>query len=889
METSEIRRRFLKYFEDRGHTVVPSAPLPASDPNLLFVPAGMAQFVPYFVGQQTPPFPRATSVQKCVRTLDIEEVGKTTRHGTFFQMNGNFSFGDYFKDKAIEYAWDLVTRSQADGGYGFDESVLYASVYYEDDEAIDIWKRVAGLPDDRIVRLGMKDNFWSMGVPGPCGPCSEILIDRGPEFGADRDWEAGDRYLEFWNLVFMQNFRGEGPGKEGYPILGELPKKNIDTGLGLERVAFLLQGVDNMYEIDEVFPVIEKASELTGRKYGADHVDDIRFRVVADHVRSALMIIGDGVTPGNEQRGYVLRRLLRRAVRSMRLLGYEDPSLVELLPTSLERMKKSYPELERDFGRISQIAYAEEEAFRRTLTTGTSIFDLAVRNTKDGGGQSLAGTQAFQLHDTYGFPIDLTIEMAAEQGLQVDTEGFKTLMTEQRERAKADARAKKLGHADTSGYRELREKGVTEFTGYQELATDSQVRGVLREGSVVPAAEQGDTVEVVLEKTPFYAESGGQIADEGLIVADGVKLQVLDVQRPVKGLIVHRVEVLEGVLQPGLDVHAQVDHEWRVEACQAHSGTHVVHAALRQVLGPTALQSGSYNKPGYLRLDFAWSSALDQATRSEIEEVANLAVRQDLPVSAQYMPLPEAREFGALALFGETYDEEVRVVEIGGPWSRELCGGTHVKHSSQVGALTMTSESSVGAGVRRLEAFVGMEALHYLGKERALLRLLSESLKARPEELPAKVADLAERLRAAEKELEKVRAGQVLAAAAGLAAGPKDVFGVAYVGHRAPDGVNGGDLRKLALDVRGRMPADRPAAVTVVSVNDGKPAVVVALNDTAREWGLKAGDLVRVAAEHLGGRGGGKDDVAQGGGTNPAGVDQALAAVEHAIGQLVTG
>jgi alanyl-tRNA synthetase len=889
METSEIRRRFLKYFEDRGHTVVPSAPLPASDPNLLFVPAGMAQFVPYFVGQQTPPFPRATSVQKCVRTLDIEEVGKTTRHGTFFQMNGNFSFGDYFKDKAIEYAWDLVTRSQADGGYGFDESVLYASVYYEDDEAIDIWKRVAGLPDDRIVRLGMKDNFWSMGVPGPCGPCSEILIDRGPEFGADRDWEAGDRYLEFWNLVFMQNFRGEGPGKEGYPILGELPKKNIDTGLGLERVAFLLQGVDNMYEIDEVFPVIEKASELTGRKYGADHVDDIRFRVVADHVRSALMIIGDGVTPGNEQRGYVLRRLLRRAVRSMRLLGYEDPSLVELLPTSLERMKKSYPELERDFGRISQIAYAEEEAFRRTLTTGTSIFDLAVRNTKDGGGQSLAGTQAFQLHDTYGFPIDLTIEMAAEQGLQVDTEGFKTLMTEQRERAKADARAKKLGHADTSGYRELREKGVTEFTGYQELATDSQVRGVLREGSIVPAAEQGDTVEVVLEKTPFYAESGGQIADEGLIVADGVKLQVLDVQRPVKGLIVHRVEVLEGVLQPGLDVHAQVDHEWRVEACQAHSGTHVVHAALRQVLGPTALQSGSYNKPGYLRLDFAWSSALDQATRSEIEEVANLAVRQDLPVSAQYMPLPEAREFGALALFGETYDEEVRVVEIGGPWSRELCGGTHVKHSSQVGALTMTSESSVGAGVRRLEAFVGMEALHYLGKERALLRLLSESLKARPEELPAKVADLAERLRAAEKELEKVRAGQVLAAAAGLAAGPKDVFGVAYVGHRAPDGVNGGDLRKLALGVRGRMPADRPAAVTVLSVNDGKPAVVVALNDTAREWGLKAGDLVRVAAEHLGGRGGGKDDVAQGGGTNPAGVDQALAAVEHAIGQLVTG
>ena len=889
METSEIRRRFLQYFEDRGHTVVPSAPLPSPDPNLLFNVAGMAQFVPYFVGQQTPPYARATSVQKCVRTLDIDEVGKTTRHGTFFQMNGNFSFGDYFKDKAIEYAWDLVTRSQRDGGYGFDESVLYASVYYDDDEAIELWKRIAGLPDDRIVRLGMKDNFWSMGIPGPCGPCSEILIDRGPEFGADRDWEAGDRYLEFWNLVFMQNIRGEGGGKDGYEILGELPKKNIDTGLGLERVAYLLQGVDNMYEIDEIYPVIERASDLSGRKYGVEHVDDVRFRVVADHVRSALMLIGDGVTPGNEQGGYVLRRLLRRAIRSMRLLGYEDPSLVELLPVSLEQMKKSYPELEADFGRISQVAYAEEEAFRRTLTAGTSIFDVAVRETKSGGAHQLEGAKAFQLHDTYGFPIDLTIEMAAEQGLQVDTEGFKALMKEQRERAKADARAKKAGHADTSGYRELREKGVTEFTGYQELATDSQVRGLLKEGVVAPAAEQGETVEVVLEKTPFYAESGGQIADEGLIVADGVKLNVLDVQRPVKGLIVHKVEVLEGVLQPGQDVHAEVNHEWRVSACQAHSGTHVVHAALRQVLGPNALQSGSYNKPGYLRLDFAWSSALDQATRSEIEEVANLAVRKDLPVSAQYMTLPEARDWGALALFGETYDEQVRVVEIGGPWSRELCGGTHVKHSSQVGALTVTGESSVGAGVRRIEAFVGLEALHYLGRERALVRLLSENLKTRPEELPAKVADLSERLRAAEKELERMRASQVLAAAAELASNPRDVFGVQYVGHRAPDGVNGGDLRKLALDVRGRMPSDKPAVVAVLSVNDGKPGVVVALNDTAREWRLKAGDLVRVAAEKLGGRGGGKDDVAQGGGTDPAGSDEALAAVEHTVGQLVTG
>src|SRR3954447_2796263 len=479
METSEIRRRFLQYFEDRGHTVVPSAPLPSPDPNLLFNVAGMAQFVPYFVGQQTPPYARATSVQKCVRTLDIDEVGKTTRHGTFFQMNGNFSFGDYFKEKAIEYAWELVTKPQHEGGYGFDESVLYASVYYDDDEAIDLWKRVAGLPDDRIVRLGMKDNFWSMGIPGPCGPCSEILIDRGPEFGADRDWEAGDRYMEFWNLVFMQNIRGEGPGKEGYPIIGELPAKNIDTGMGLERVAYLLQGRDNIYEIDEIFPVIQRAEELSGRRYGAGgadgHEDDVRFRVVSDHVRSGMMLIGDGVTPGNEGRGYVLRRLLRRAVRSMRLLGVEDRILPELLPVSRDKMALSYPEVASDWERISTIAYAEEDAFRQTLRTGTTIFDLAAQEVKAHGQTQLSGSKAFALHDTYGFPIDLTLEMAAEQGLAVDEEGFRRLMNEQRERAKADAKAKKGQHTDARAYREVSDSmgRPVEFTGYSEVVSEA--------------------------------------------------------------------------------------------------------------------------------------------------------------------------------------------------------------------------------------------------------------------------------------------------------------------------------------------------------------------------------------------------------------------------------
>ncbi|MGZ8736766.1 MAG: alanine--tRNA ligase, partial [Nocardioides sp.] len=459
MDTAEVRRRFIAHFEARGHQVVPSASLLLDDPNLLFVNAGMVPFKPYFLGQETPAYKRAVSVQKCVRTLDIEEVGKTTRHGTFFQMNGNFSFGDYFKEVAIELAWELVTRSHADGGYGIDESKLYASVYQDDDEAVHFWKKVAGLPDDRIIRLGKKDNYWSMGVPGPGGPCSEILIDRGPEFGADRDWDAGDRYLEFWNLVFMQEELSAVRSKEDFDVRGPLPSKNIDTGMGLERVACLLQGVDNLYEIDEVYPVLERAADLAGKRYGASgdphDVDDVRLRIVADHVRSALMLINDGVSPGNEQRGYVLRRLLRRTVRSMRLLGVEDPVLPELLPISRDAMAPSYPELVTGFGRISSLAYAEEETFRATLRSGTAILDTAVQETKARGGTALSAERAFSLHDTYGFPIDLTLEMAAEQGLTVDEPGFRRLMLEQRERAQADSRAKKLGHADLSAYREV--------------------------------------------------------------------------------------------------------------------------------------------------------------------------------------------------------------------------------------------------------------------------------------------------------------------------------------------------------------------------------------------------------------------------------------------------
>ncbi|WP_353507857.1 alanine--tRNA ligase [Intrasporangium sp.] len=887
METAEIRRRWLAFFESRGHSVVPSAPLVHDDPNLLFVNAGMVPFKPYFLGQETPPFTRATSVQKCVRTLDIEEVGKTTRHGTFFQMNGNFSFGDYFKEGAIELAWELVTRPQHDGGYGFDEKDLYASVYHEDDEAIALWKRVAGLPDDRIVRLGKKDNYWNMGVAGPGGPCSEILIDRGPEFGADRDWEAGDRYLEFWNLVFMQDDLSAVRAKDDFDIAGPLPKRNIDTGMGLERVAYLLQGVDNLYEIDEVFPVIAAAEELSGRRYGADLEDDIRFRVVADHVRSALMLIGDGVTPGNEGRGYVLRRLIRRAVRSMRLLGVDVPTLEHLLPVSKDQMRASYPELETGFARISQVAYAEEDAFHRTLSAGTTILDVAVARAKSSGSGTLGGTEAFQLHDTYGFPIDLTLEMAAEQGLNVDEAGFRRLMAEQRDRAKADAKAKKMTHGDVSVYRRLADQlgREVEFTGYDEVVSEARVRGLIHEGELVESVSAGDEVEIVLDRTPLYAEAGGQLADHGRIrLAGGALIEVRDVQKPVNGLIVHRATVLEGEAVTGVEAEAAVDVARRRSVSRAHTATHMVHQALREELGDTATQAGSENSPGRLRFDFKAQSSVPHEAMADIEAKVNAVLLDDLPVMADVMSLDEARRMGALALFGEKYGDRVRVVSIG-EWSRELCGGTHALRVGQLGVVKLLGEASIGSGVRRVEALVGSDAYHYLAREAAIVGQLTDQLKVRKEELPDRIASILTKLKEAEKEIAAVKQAQVLGAAPGLVASARDFGGVTFVSHDAGADVTADDLRGLVLDVRRRLGNDRPSLVSMAGVANGRPIVVVATNERAREIGLKAGVFVKTAAQLLGGGGGGKDDIAQGGGTDPSMVSTALGAVEEQLRQ----
>lgn len=908
MDTAEIRRRFLAHFEAAGHAVVPSASLLADDPNLLFVNAGMVPFKPYFLGQETPPYDRATSVQKCIRTPDIEDVGKTTRHGTFFEMCGNFSFGDYFKQGAIELAWDLITKPVADGGFGLEESRLYPSVLAGDEEAVGHWMSATGLPRERIVQLGSKENYWSMGVPGPGGPCSEILYDRGPDFGPDFDastlgpdmpFELEDRLLEIWNLVFMQDDLSAVRSKVDFDIAGSLPKKNIDTGMGLDRVALLLQGKQNMYEIDVVYPVIARAEELTGRRYGADHDDDVRFRVVADHVRSSMMLIGDGVTPGNDGRGYVLRRLLRRAVRSMRLLGCEDRVLPELMPISRDKMGETYDNLVTDWARISQVAYAEEDAFRKTLQSGTQIFDVAAGEVKQSGGTTLPGERAFALHDTYGFPIDLTLEMAAEQGLQVDEEGFRGLMAEQRERAKADARAKKGAHGDTAVYRAVfDEHGPTEWLAYETLETESRPLALLSGGAPVSRLAEGEVGELVLDRTPFYAESGGQVADAGTIVFDGGRLEVVDVQRPIKGLVVHQVRVLEGELvstgSTGStggrgEVHARVDPEWRTGARQAHSGTHVVHAALREVLGPTALQSGSYNRPGYLRLDFGWTQALSPEQVRDIELVSQQALRADLAVAWDYMTLEQAKEWGAIALFGETYDNtKVRVVEIGGPWSRELCGGTHVDHSSQIGTVVVTGETSVGSGNRRIEALTGVEGFGYLARERDVVAQLTGLLKTQPDDLVSRVQGLTERLRAAEKELEKARLAQLLGASADLAAGATQVGPVRLVAHRA-DGAAGGDVRNLAMDVRGRLPQGEPGVVVIIGQADGKVSVVAATNDEARARGLSAGELVRAVGPLLGGKGGGKDDVAQGGGTDASRIDEALQLVAAEVTRTAQG
>ena len=845
----------------------------------------MVPFKPFFLGEITPPYARATSVQKCVRTLDIDEVGKTTRHASFFQMCGNFSFGDYFKEGAIALAWELLTKPIADGGYGFPEEKLWVTVFDNDDEAADIWHKKIGIPKDRIQRRGMADNFWSMGVPGPCGPCSEIYYDRGPEYGRDGGPIADeDRYLEVWNLVFMQNERGAGSGKDDFPILGELPAKSIDTGLGLERTAALLQGVENIYEIDTTMQILNMASELTGVKYGANEKSDVALRVIADHARTSMMLIGDGVLPGNEGRGYVLRRMMRRTIRNMRILGASDPTSKELVSAAIGAMGPQYPELVENKERITAVTVNEEESFLTTLKSGTQIFDIAAGSVKKSSATKLDGETVFKLHDTYGFPFDLTLEMASEHGLSVDEEGFRRLMKEQKDRAKADARAKKTGHTDVSEYRKVLDaKGATNFTGYSEMSSEAKISAIMVDGKSVHEADVNSDVEIILDRTPFYAEGGGQLPDGGLItLSNGAVVEVDDVQTPVPGLVIHRGQVVSGSVDLKGSALATIDVERRLAISRAHTATHMVHKAFREILGETATQAGSENSPGRFRFDFPATGAVPTSVLEEVEGRVNALLLDNLTVSAKVMTQPEAKAMGAMALFGEKYGDQVRVVSVG-DWAHELCGGTHVKSSGELGVVKLLSESSIGAGVRRVEALVGRDAYGFLAREHLLLNSLTQIIKgARVEELPMRISDLIEKLKSVEKELAGFKTAQVLQTATALLKKTSKVGGLEVLSAELEAGISGDDLRTIALDLRNRL---TDGVVVLASAGGERSTIVVAASPSAIAKGVKAGALVKTGSQILGGGGGGKDDFAQGGGDNHALIGEAISSIIKSIGQ----
>ena len=843
----------------------------------------MVPFKPYFLGEVTPPFQRATSVQKCVRTLDIDEVGKTTRHASFFQMCGNFSFGDYFKEGAIELAWELLTKPTNEGGYGFDESRLWVTVYLDDDEAADIWHKKIGVPKEKIQRRGMADNFWSMGVPGPCGPCSEIYFDRGPAYGRDGGPVADeDRYLEIWNLVFMENIRGDGPGKEGYPILGELPAKNIDTGLGLERTAALLQGVENIYEIDTTATILNRASQLSGVSYGAAQSSDISLRVIADHARTAAMLIGDGVVPGNEGRGYILRRMMRRTIRNMKLLGSEDRTIKELMISSIEAMAPQYPELNSDRERITKVAEGEEEAFLSTLRSGTQIFDIAAAGAKSQGAKTISGDEVFKLHDTYGFPYDLTLEMAREEGLEIDGDGFRRLMKEQRERAKADAKAKKSGHTDLSEYRKIADiSGATQFIGYSNLKSEAKLRGIVLDGKSSKSAQVGSEVEIILDRTPFYAEGGGQLADGGLITTEsGAQIEIDDVQSPIPGLYVHRGRVADGEITIGENVMALIDQERRAGISRAHTATHMVHKAFREILGETATQAGSENAPGRFRFDFPSTGAVPQSVLADVEARVNSLLIDDLEVTAAEMSIADAKAMGAMALFGEKYGERVRVVSVG-DWAKELCGGTHVARSGQLGVIKLLSESSIGAGVRRVEAIVGTDAYSFLAREHLLINSLTDLIKgARSEELPERISELIGRLKDMEREFKALKLDQLRAQIPDLLLGVEQINKHKVLLKHFSESIGADELRTLSLEIRER---NKGSIVVLSSVVDGRIVLVATVDEVARTSGMKAGELAKLASVELGGGGGGKDDFAQGGGPKSAAIANAFDLIRKRI------
>jgi alanyl-tRNA synthetase len=876
MEGREIRRRFLSFFEEREHHVVPSSSLIPNDPSLLLTTAGMVQFKPYFLGQQDPPYPRATSAQKAFRTTDIELVGHTDRHMTFFEMLGNFSFGDYFKEDAIAWGWELVTE-----GFGIDPDRLWATVFETDDEAAQIWADLVKIPPERIIRRGKKDNFWWMGVAGPCGPCSEIYVDRGPDHGREGGPDADeDRYLEIWNLVFMQNLCDDQAN-----IVGELPNRNVDTGMGLERMAVILQDVGSAFETDLVRPILEAAEGLTGHRYGVEDRTDVSLRILAEHGRATTFLIADGVLPSNEGRGYVLRRLLRRIVWHARRLGMEKEVSAPLAERTIELLGGAYPELIERKALVVQVAAAEEESFDRTLRQGLERFEDEVRKTKDRGETTFPGTAAFLAHDTYGFPVDLTVELAREEGLEVDTATFERLMEEQRARARAAAK----GGPEEQALVELaREAGRTEFLGYERLDAEARVVGMVADGGRVESAGEGSEVELVLDRTPFYAEGGGQVGDAGTIRAAAGAIQVEDTVWGPGETIVHRARVSNGEVRVGEEVRAIVDRERRAATARSHTGTHVLHWTLRHLLGDHARQAGSLVAPGHLRFDVTHFEGLSRDLVEQIEGEANRRLVDDDPVRAYETTFDFARSQGAIALFGEKYGDIVRVVEVG-DYSVELCGGTHTARTGQVAPLLLVSEGSIGSGLRRVEALVGPDAVAWVNVERRLLEEVAEALGAGdPSQAPERARRTVARIKELESELGVLRKGERGQRVVELLAGARDVAGVSLVVAEVP-GEDAGGLRELALQLREKMHRDGHGAAVLGAATGDRALLVASCTPELVRRGVTAPLLLDAAAKTIGGGAGGKPNLAFAGGANAAALPEALSRIPDRLAALLAG
>lgn len=882
---NDIRSTFLSYFERNDHRVVDSSPLvPRNDPTLMFTNSGMVQFKNLFTGVERRDYNRATTSQKCVRAggkhNDLDNVGYTARHHTFFEMMGNFSFGDYFKEDAIHFAWELLTRD-----FGIDKSKLLVTVYHTDDEAANIWKKVAGLSDDRIIRIATDDNFWSMGSTGPCGPCSEIFYDHGPEIWGGPPGspeEDGDRFIEIWNLVFMQNERFEDGTQR------DLEMQSIDTGMGLERIGALLQGKHDNYDTDLMRALIEASAHATSTD--PDGSGNVHHRVIADHLRSTSFLMADGVMPSNEGRGYVLRRIMRRAMRHAHLLGAKDPVMYRLVPALVTQMGQAFPELGRAQSMIEETLQLEETRFKQTLERGLGLLDEALMTLDEGA--NLPGATAFKLYDTFGFPLDLTQDALREKGHGVDTEGFDAAMAEQK--AKARAAWSGTGEAADQGvWFDIAEaSGVTDFLGYDTESAEAQIVALVRDGATVDSAKEGDSVQVVLNQTPFYAESGGQVGDSGFLRSEDAEARITDT-RQVAGVFIHFAEVTKGTLSNGDAAELQVDHHRRSAIRANHSATHLLHEALRQVLGDHVAQRGSLNADDRLRFDFSHTKALSADELTRVQADVNAYIRQNAPVVTRIMTPDEARDLGAQALFGEKYGDEVRVVSMGqqdgtgkgldeNTYSIELCGGTHVAQTGDIGLFVLLGDAASSAGVRRIEALTGEAALRHLGGHSKALSELAGALKVRPDEAMARLRAVLDERRALVSEVAQLRRELAMAGGAGQGGGEaeiEDIAGTQLIA-QVLSGVSGKELPGLIDELKTRIGS---GAVLLIADTGGKAAVAAGVTDD-KTGSLSAVDLVRAAVAELGGKGGGgRPDLAQGGGADPSQAEAAIEAVRNLL------